>query len=190
MRYAQLVLPDDLQVTAPQQFVILEQASGYGILNSDNSQQRGVVLHPPEEQIKCDTWEYLDRLSRKIAFGCHLMETSRFTLYCDLLHLSAIKKSRPSKERDSYDIINFSTQPRFLSTKIEKVKKVLCKIRQTHLLWFCYYKCTNNFLFCKLLFHIRPNSSAMRMRQTHLYQPHKSTVFVWSPPTSRTPKAE
>ena len=101
VRDAELVLADDRQRAAAQQFVVGQQASGDGVFDGRHPQQLGVGCHAGELLVETHAGQHLDLFAGETSVRRGLVETTRYPLYRYPFHLlNRIKKSRSSTERD------------------------------------------------------------------------------------------
>ena len=101
VRDAELVLADDRQRAAAQQFVVRQQASGNGVLDGRHPQQLRVGCHAGELLVETHAGQHLDLFAGETSVRRGLVETTRYPLYRYPFHLlNRIKKSRSSTERD------------------------------------------------------------------------------------------
>ena len=102
VRDAELVLADDRQRAAAQQFVVRQQASGNGVFDGRHPQQLRVGRHAGELLVETHAGQHFDLFAGETSVRRRLVETTRYPLYRYPFHLlNRIKKSRSSAERDS-----------------------------------------------------------------------------------------
>ena len=101
VRDAELVLADDRQRAAAQQFVVRQQASGDGVFDGRHPQQLRVGRHAGELLVETHAGQHFDLFAGETSVRRRLVETTRYPLYRYPFHLlNRIKKSRSSAERD------------------------------------------------------------------------------------------
>ena len=94
--YVGLVLTHYRHARLTEQFIVVEQRTGYGILYRHDTDDRGVVLHMLEHLLESGAADYLHLFTLEIMVCRNVVETSHLTLYCYSLHL--FKSSKVQKK--------------------------------------------------------------------------------------------
>ena len=88
---AQFVFPHDGGSAVAQQFVVVQQASGNGVLYSQHTYGVAVLLHVVKNLFEGVTAYQLNLFVGKELMGCNVVERPRYSLYRYLFHLSSNK---------------------------------------------------------------------------------------------------
>ena len=84
---AQLVFAHDGHPAFAHQFVVVQEAAGYGVLDGYQSDDGAVLMDVLEDFLESIAADELDFLVREELVGCDVVERARYALYSYLFHI-------------------------------------------------------------------------------------------------------
>ena len=123
MAYAHLMFANDGERTAAEQLMVLEERTGYGVLDSHDAEERRISIEPLKHTVECVALQCDDCVvstaAREEIADCCIVETSGYALYCNLsVHVIKINNPEPLFSRSGIYIITFFCQKTGISAKI------------------------------------------------------------------------